>query len=285
MSGLPGSHRPVSGTSPRVPHTLTTVHPVTPPLLHNALPPAGVQWRRGCAPLGYETGSPAVSPRRTQGWRAHAGFAQRVPAGSILAPGPVPARHGEAMLTSSQHKTLSARDSRTFLPLQPYSGCSRRWLEPVGAVPPLLPGPGDSPRPGSPDGSARHIPSLARAMLAPGLAAPRRCSPLERTDCSARMPTPAGDGAGIGQHVKRPRSPSPKAADPHSTASPAAVLVHTEQSHHAQQIPASLHLRLRYSNEQRRQEVPPPMHDEPVPQERLMPPGGSRAPVGGGPVS
>src|SRR3989440_11571523 len=43
MSGLPGSRRPVSGTSPRVPHTLTTVHPVTPPLLQRALPPAGVQ--------------------------------------------------------------------------------------------------------------------------------------------------------------------------------------------------------------------------------------------------
>src|SRR5207248_7244599 len=45
MYGLPGSHRPVSGTSPRVPHTLTTVHLVTPPLLQNPLPPAGVQLR------------------------------------------------------------------------------------------------------------------------------------------------------------------------------------------------------------------------------------------------
>src|SRR5438067_2195953 len=43
MSELPGSHHPVSGTSPRVPHTVTTVHPVTPPLLQHALPPRGVQ--------------------------------------------------------------------------------------------------------------------------------------------------------------------------------------------------------------------------------------------------
>src|SRR6266536_2657913 len=34
MYGLPGAHHPVSGTSPRVPHRLTTVHPV-PPLFCN----------------------------------------------------------------------------------------------------------------------------------------------------------------------------------------------------------------------------------------------------------
>src|SRR6266516_6735435 len=45
MSGLPGSRHPVSGISPRVPHILTTVHLVTPPLLQHALPPAGVQLR------------------------------------------------------------------------------------------------------------------------------------------------------------------------------------------------------------------------------------------------
>src|SRR5437588_12499511 len=38
MYGLLGAHPPVSGTSPQVPHTLTTVHPVPPPLLQHALP-------------------------------------------------------------------------------------------------------------------------------------------------------------------------------------------------------------------------------------------------------
>src|SRR5215467_1765791 len=42
MPGPPGSHHPASDTSPRVPHILTTVHPVTPPLLQHALPPGGV---------------------------------------------------------------------------------------------------------------------------------------------------------------------------------------------------------------------------------------------------
>src|SRR5258706_14535040 len=45
MYGLPAPHRPVSGTSPRAPHRLTTGHPVPPPLLQHALPPAGVQLR------------------------------------------------------------------------------------------------------------------------------------------------------------------------------------------------------------------------------------------------
>src|SRR5215469_13683234 len=45
MSGLPGSHRPVSGTAPRVLHTFPTVHPATPSLLQHALLPAGVPWR------------------------------------------------------------------------------------------------------------------------------------------------------------------------------------------------------------------------------------------------
>src|SRR5215467_1795789 len=45
MPDLPGSPHPVSGTSPRVPHTLTTVHPVTLPPLHTALPPEGMQLR------------------------------------------------------------------------------------------------------------------------------------------------------------------------------------------------------------------------------------------------
>ena len=42
---LLGSHHPVSGTSPRVPRILTTVHPVPLPLPQHALPPAGVQVR------------------------------------------------------------------------------------------------------------------------------------------------------------------------------------------------------------------------------------------------
>src|SRR6266571_2285214 len=169
------------------------------------------------------------------------------------------------MLTSSQHKTPSARDSMPFLPRQPYPGCSAR--------------------PGLPGGSAQHIPSLVRATLAPASATPRRYSPPERTDCLAHMPSQAGDRAGTGQHAKRPRSPSLLAGNTHSTSSLAAVLVHTVLSHHAQQTHASLHHRQRYSNEQPRQEVPPPTHDEPVQQERPMPLVGSRAPGDEGPVS
>ena len=153
------------------------------------------------------------------------------------------------MLPSSRHKTPSARDSMPFLPLQPYSGCSRLWQEPVGGAPRLSQGSGCSERPGSPVGSVQHIPSPVHATLAPGSATPRRCSPPERTDCSARMPTQAGDRAGTGQPAKRPRSPPLKAGETHATASPAAVLVHTAQWHHAQQTDASLHHQLRCSNE------------------------------------
>src|SRR5436305_4820404 len=45
MHAPPGSHHPVSGTSPRAQHKLTNVHLLLPPPLHNALPLGGVQLR------------------------------------------------------------------------------------------------------------------------------------------------------------------------------------------------------------------------------------------------